>query len=223
MNTPVVTDVFKFLAIRAAQRVTEKETARTFVRDPRAATAAGRRELKVLARTLAQPSDAALAAWHRLDLSLIAPLAEGYRELMRLYERVSPDEDVPEAATLMAAAGLANVGHGGSTELKQAAWEALYTAHATGPGAGPLLETPMAALKVLHFAQMLRDEPQPSPSAALEALRATVVIPAVFDDAFHPRRLRPPYRPPMPAVTAHHQPRLPCAAGSSAPSRWIST
>ena len=196
MSTPVVTDVFKFLAIRAVQRVTEKETARTFVRDPRAATAAGTQGLKVLAQKLAQPNDVALESWQKLDLSLITPLAEGYRELTRLYEHVSPGEDVPEAMTLMAEAGLANVGDGRSTKLTQAAWEALYTAHATGPGAGPLLETPMAALRVLHFAQSLRDDPRPSPSAALEALRATVAIPAAFDDAFHPPSPAPTKSPP---------------------------
>ena len=196
MNTPVVTDVFKFLAVRPAQRVTEKETARTIIRDKKAKTSSGTRELATLARQLSQPG-AALAHWQELDLSSIEPLAEGYRELTRSYERLSPDEDMPDAKTLMREAGLSNVNDGSDPKLISAAWEALYTAHATGPDAGPRLETPMAALRVLHFAQTLTDEPRPSPSAALEALRAAVAIPTVFDDTF-----RPAASPPAPTKSA---------------------
>jgi hypothetical protein len=54
MNSPVVTDVFKFLAVRPAQRVTEKETERTVIRDERVVTSAGVRELGLLARAAAE-------------------------------------------------------------------------------------------------------------------------------------------------------------------------
>lgn len=188
MNTPVVTDVFKFLAVRPAQLVTEKETARTIIRDNRAVTAAGKRELTALAGQLSTPGDA-LAHWRELDLSSIEPLAEGYRELTRSYERLGPGENPPEAKTLMKDARLSNVKDGSDPNLIGAAWKALYIAHATGRDAGPRLETPMAALRVLHFAQTLAGEPRPSPLAALEALRATVAIPTAFDDAFQPTSL----------------------------------
>jgi hypothetical protein len=62
MDAPVVTDVFKFLAVRPAQLVTEKETARTIIRDKRAGTAVGNRELTALAGQLSTPGDA-LAHW----------------------------------------------------------------------------------------------------------------------------------------------------------------
>ncbi|MGH6813787.1 MAG: hypothetical protein ACREDM_16100, partial [Methylocella sp.] len=185
MDTPVVTDVFKFLAVRPPQLVTEKETARTIIRDKRATTAVGKRELTALAGQLSTPGDA-LGHWRELDLSSIEPLAEGYRELTRSYEHLGPDENPPDPRTLMQEAGLPNVGDGSDPNLIDAAWKALYIAHATGRDAGPRLETPMAALRVLHFAQTLTDEPRPSSLAALEALRATVAIPTVFDDALQP-------------------------------------
>ena len=190
MNTPVVTDVFKFLAVRPAQRVTEKETAHTIIRDKRAVIVAGQRELALLAERLSAPG-AALAHSEALDLSSIEPLAEGYRELTRSYERLDPNKNPPEAKTLMKESGLSNVGDGRDPKLIAAAWEALYAAHATGPDAGQRLETPTAALRVLHFAQALAAEPRPSPSAALEALRATVAISTAFDQKFHPRSLPP--------------------------------
>ena len=62
MATPMVSDVFKFFAIRSPQPVTEQQATRTFVRDGRATTQAGVQELKRIARKLLQP-EAALAAW----------------------------------------------------------------------------------------------------------------------------------------------------------------
>jgi len=185
VNSPVVTDVFKFLAVRPAQRVTEKETAHTIIRDKTATTPEGKRQLAILARTLSAPG-AALARWQELDLSSIEPLAEGYRELTRSYERIGPDEDPPEGKTLLKDAGLANMNDGQDVKLSNTAWEALYTAHVTGTGAGPLLETPMAALRLLHFVQTLANVPNPSPMTALGALRATVVIPTAFQNAVVP-------------------------------------
>jgi len=219
MSTPMITDVFKFLAVRPAQLVTEKETARTIIRDKRAATRAGNLELSILARKLSQP-DAALAHWQDLDLSLIEPLAEGYRDLTRSYERVGPDEELPEARTLMAEAGLASVGDGSDPKLTSTAWEALYTAHATGHEAGLRLEMPMAALRLLHFVQTLIDDPEPLPSTALEALRATVAIPAAFDDAFQPTSFRP--ATPAPNVITD-TPISPNAARRSAQIRSLVT
>lgn len=182
MNTPVVPDVFKFLAVRPAQRVSEKQSAQTIIRDKRAASADGKHELALLARTLSA-SGAAMAHWKELDLSLIEPLADGYRELVLGYERIGVDEDAPDAKSLLKDAGLATVKDGRDPKLHSVAWLALYTAHATGTDAGPRLETPMAALRVLHFAQTLTDISRPPAAIALALLRATVAIPAAFQDA----------------------------------------
>ena len=183
MDTPVVTNVFKYLAVRPVQRTTEKETAGAIIRDGRAMVSEGKRELEILARKLSQQG-IALEYWEQLDLSMIERLAEGYGELTRSYERLDPVEDPPEGRTLLKEAGLTKVSVGSDPSLLNAAWEALYTAHATGPDAGPRLEVPMAALRLLHFAQTLTGEPRPSPSDALKALRATVIISTVFDHAF---------------------------------------
>lgn len=153
MNMPVITDVFKFLAVRPAQRVTEKETAQTMIRDKRAATPAGAREIAVLARQLSV-ADTVLAHWNQLDLPALGFLADGYRELLRSYESLKPDDNVPLAKTLLKDAGLTAVKDGTDPKLTNLAWEALYTAHATGRHAGERLETPLAALRVLHFAQI---------------------------------------------------------------------
>jgi hypothetical protein len=42
------------------------------------------------------------------------------------------------------------------------------------------LETPMVALRVLHFAELLNEEEHPTSAAALDALRATPAIPTAF-------------------------------------------
>lgn len=200
MNSPVVTDVFKFLAVRPAQRVSEKETAQTIIRDKRATTADGRQELAILARTLSS-SRAAMAHWKELDLSLLEPLADGYRQILHSYEHLDVDDNLPDAKSLLKEAGLATVKDGRDPKLNRAAWLALYTAHATGSDAGPRLETPMAALRVLHFAQALADVSPPSASTALGLLRATVVIPASFQDAIiAPLSPSTPAHPPLDAA-----------------------
>lgn len=210
MNTPVVTDVFKFLAVRPAQLVAEKETTRTIIRDKRAMSAVEKRELTALAGQLST-SGVALAHWRELDISLIEPLAEGYRELTRSYERLRPGENPPEAKTLMKDAGLSNVKDGNDPDLISAAWKALYAAHATGRDAGPRLEVPMAALRVLHFAQTLAGEPRPSPFVALEALRATVAIPILFDAAFQPPSSSPAQTASVPNALVGHSTTSPDA------------
>jgi hypothetical protein len=186
VSTPVVTDVFKFLAVRPAQRVTEKETERTVIRDERAVSAAGARDLAELARKLG-PSGAALAHWDQLERSTIDPFVEGYRELIRSYEAADPAKPAPDGKALLNKAGLDFVKDGRDPKLIKGAWEALYAAHATGNDAGLRLETPMAALRVIHFAQSLTGVPTPSPLAALEVLRATVAISPVFDDVLRAR------------------------------------
>jgi hypothetical protein len=182
VNTPVVTDVFKFLAVRPAQRVTDKETELTVIRDARAGTPLGDRELVAVGRSMSPPG-AALAQWDKLDLSALEPLAQGHRELKRKYEQADPQKPPPDPKAALKEAGLAHVKDGSDPKLIGKSWEALYTAHATGADAGPRVETAMAALRVLHFAQTLAKQPSPSTSAALQALNATVAVAPVFEDS----------------------------------------
>jgi hypothetical protein len=70
MAETITTDLFKFVAIRPAQRVTEKETRRTIIRDERKANPDGAHMLALLAHKLAPPG-AALARWREFDLVLV--------------------------------------------------------------------------------------------------------------------------------------------------------
>jgi hypothetical protein len=205
MNTPVVTDVFKFLATRPAQRFSEKETAQSFVRDQKAANSHGAHQIEVLARKLSPPS-AAQAHWNELDLSTLAPLEEGYRALVRSYQELPPDDDPPTAKSMLQDASLDRLTDGAEPKALDLVWEALYTAHATGPDAGRILETPMAVLRLLHFAALMDDLPKPSRSAALSILRATVVVPTAFDSGFHPQESRLPTPLAPAAVTSQASP-----------------
>lgn len=182
MGETIMTDLFKFVAIRPAQRVTEKETRRTIIRDERKANPDGAQTLALLARKLAPPG-AALARWREFDLSALEPLADGYRALVRHYEQMDTGEDPPDGRGLLTEVGVALPRDERYMQLRGFAWDALYTADRTGPDAGPRLETPMAALRVLHFAQLLGEEAHPTRASALEALRATPAIPTAFHDA----------------------------------------
>jgi len=180
MNTPVLNDVFKFLTVRPAQLVTEKETHRTIIRDVSATDPDGAHSLALLARNLARP-EAALAHWRELDLSSLAHLAEVYRAVLLHYENLSDDDAPPDALSVLRKAG--DVRSFGNPQVLQVAWRALYIADSTGADAGPRLEVPMAALRVLHFAELLDEQPRPSSSEALDALLATPAIPQVFYNA----------------------------------------
>ncbi len=185
MNMPVITDVFKFLAVRPAQRVTEQETTRTVIRDRRAKTRDGMHNLVLLARRLAQP-EAALTHWQTLDRSATEALAAAYRTITQSYEQLAPDATPPDAAALLNEHELSITATVNDPQLSRGGWELLYTAHATGHDAGSRLETPMAALRLIHFAKTFADDLHPAPAAALEVLHATVAIPAVFADALQP-------------------------------------
>ncbi len=202
MAEPITTDLFKFVAVRPAQRVTEKETRRTIIRDERADNPDGAVKLAQLARELSH-SGVAPGRWRELDLSPIESLAEAHRELVLRYENFSADEHAPDGRELLnEAAPRARTGR--DPQLLRVAWDALYTAHLTGPDAGPLLEKPIAALRVLHFARLLDEDQYPAPTAALEALRATPAIPTVFDDSI---RLPAGAAPGTTGVTAQGGPR----------------
>jgi hypothetical protein len=181
MATPILTDVFKFVAVRPAQLVPDSDTATTFIRDARAGTADGRKHLTQLGRVLAQ-RDTALGRWEELDLGKLEPLADSYATLVRGFESTAPAAPVPDRDAAMAAAGVSV--NGGAAGLTETAWDALYTAHATGADAGPRLEIPMAALRVLHFAAT--SPAAPAPADALAMLHARPLIPAAVGDFAEP-------------------------------------
>ena len=81
MAAPLMTDVFKFLAVRPAQRVSSDRRADGFVRDNRVDSAAGLRAIAALADRLSHPQEAR-ARWEALDLSPLDPLATGYVRLV---------------------------------------------------------------------------------------------------------------------------------------------
>jgi hypothetical protein len=85
MTDLVTTDVFKFVAVRPPQRVSDKETSHTIIRDARASDPAGVRTLAAFAGDLARP-EAALARWRELDTSALTLLFEAHRVLLTGYE-----------------------------------------------------------------------------------------------------------------------------------------
>ena len=189
MAAPLMTDVFKFLAVRPAQRVSSDRRADGFVRDNRVDSAAGLRAIAALADRLSHPQEAR-ARWEALDLSPLDPLATGYVRLVEAYGSAAP-EDEPDAAAVVETAGLTDTLAADPARTRELAWEALYAAHATGPSAGALLDTPLAVLRLRHFADALADAATLSRQRAMTRLMATVVIPNAFHDAFRPGREEP--------------------------------
>ena len=193
MADAVTTDLFKFVAIRPAQRVGPRETATSIARDPRASTADGARMLAQRGRELATTGQA-LQRWQQLDLAALAPLAEAHTSLLTLYDAIEPDAPAPNGLDLLERAGARRT-IAQDAALRDAAWDALYVADATGADAGPRLEIPMAVVRLLHFAALLADEPTPSREDALTALRAVPAIPPALR-APAPAPAPPPAPPP---------------------------
>ncbi|HEX5926581.1 MAG TPA: hypothetical protein VFY45_22315, partial [Baekduia sp.] len=92
------------------------------------------------------------------------------------------DEDTPKGVDVLDHVGVA----GSEVEdpkVLALAWEALYTAHASGPDAGARLEVPTAVLRLLHFAGWLADDPSPEVADAEALLTARVAIAPELDVA----------------------------------------
>lgn len=179
MADPTVIDVFKFVAVRPPQRVAEEDTQTIFIRDARAETPDGNRHLAELGRGLAK-REAALRRWKAIDLSRLQPLADAHSKLVRRYALLGSNDPVPDVTTALSEIGI-TIDSQDQTKLTEAAWDALYTAYATGTDAGARLETPTAALRVLHVAAL---GGSPSSAAdALGALRAKPLIPSAVVDS----------------------------------------
>ena len=159
MADPVTTDIFKFVAIRPPQLVPAQETQRTIIRDARAKDAIGRRTLASLANDVARP-EAALVRWRELDLAPLAPLADSYRAIVQRYEKLGAADTPPDARQVLQDAGA--IKSVADSRILHLAWDAIYIADSTGFDSGPRLEAPMAALRVLHFAELLDREKHPT-------------------------------------------------------------
>ncbi len=169
MSDPLVTDVFKFVAIRPPQSVAASDAQPGFISDARAATPDGQQQLRIIGRGLGN-RDAALAAWNKLDLTPLQPLAAGQAALLAAYQGLAADAKPLDPAAALRSAGL----KGDFSRLVAPAWDALYIADATGGDAGVRLEIPTAALRALHF--IARAGVITSTAEALTALQATPMI-----------------------------------------------
>jgi hypothetical protein len=193
------TDVFKFVSVRPVQLATEAETSEGVIRDERITSPGELRKLLALVHTIDSP-EAAQQYREGLKLEGLAAIAGGARKLTERYRGLG-SEAPPGGKKLISELGLGKIGDTGSREE---AWNALYAGHAVGPDAGPLLEIPTAALRLLHYAASLAVEPAPSVDVALRLLSARPVIALQLDTV-----LRPAGKPPTPPTEESKTPTAP--------------
>lgn len=174
-------DVFKFVAVRPVQLAGDEETKDGIVRDERVASRDGLAKLRELARGISTP-EAAHRHWRDLRVDSLAAAADGARKLTHWYEGLTA-EATPTGAEVLSELGVEPPAAG----LRDEAWEALYTAHATGPDAGTLLEIPIAALRLCHYAELLEEDPSPPAARASRRLRAQPAISPQLDEALRTR------------------------------------
>ncbi len=207
------TDVFKFVSVRPVQLATEEETSEGIIRDPRVASPKKLAKLLGFARGIDSPA-AAERHWAGLDLNALTALAQGARGLTERYRGLGT-ADPPTGEDLIGALGLGEVGGEGSWEE---AWNALYTAHAIGPAGAPDLEVPTGALRLLHYAAALAEEPAPTADAALARLNAQPVIAPQVDAA-----LRPPEKETKPAAATEEPPATTASSPIASEARKLAT
>jgi hypothetical protein len=137
----------------------------------------------VLGRELASV-EGALGRWQHLERSVLTALADGHRTVIQEYESMKSSATAALGRDLLKSilpeTTLEFLVDPHTLEMS---WDALYAADSTGPDAGPRLEEPMAALRLLHFVALLSEQPRPTGADALTALRALPALPRVFYDA----------------------------------------
>lgn len=185
MAEPTVTDVFKFVAVRPPEPVAETTVGISLVQDPRAKTAEGKAELRRLMQGAAR-SEQALAHYRKLDLARLDLLADSYRGLARIYITGPREGKSPDPKAALKTVGLS--ADSGDRELTELAWNALYLGYRAEPADAPLLDTPTAALRVLHFVKHVTKNSSPNPAPA-DLLEASPVL---------PDEVAPPLEPPSP-------------------------
>ncbi|MFS0700371.1 hypothetical protein AB6N24_10400, partial [Cellulomonas sp. 179-A 4D5 NHS] len=180
---PSSSDILKFVAVRPVRLASEEEGRLGVVRDRRAGDPARLEELAKAARQYASSPEVALRAWAQVDLTPFRPLADARRVLVDACRALDPDVPLP-AADLVTAAGLNDVDP--DAPVVDALWDALYVAHATGPGAGGRLDIPTAALRTLHLLRLVALGVVTTRAAALHALDARPAISPVLDEVLRP-------------------------------------
>lgn len=196
------TDVFKFVALRPIQLATPMEDARTTIRDGRALKPEGLRNLRVLARELTT-IQGALAKWAALDLAPLQHLADHHAPLRDAITALEDGQtlDVGASAVVAAMASARNM-------RIADVWDALYIADRTGTDAGPRLETPIAALRVMHVCERLAAAASIPADEAANALSVSPTIPLVFRQASPAPPPAKPDAPPPAAPTSDRRDRL---------------
>lgn len=193
-------DVFKFVAVRPVQLADKDETKDGIIRDERVDSRDGVAKLREMARSISS-AEAARRHWEKLQLDSLTPHVEGARKLTQRYEGLASTA-APASAELLDELELELP----PEKARNEAWEALYTAHAIGPDAGPLLEAPISTLRLLHYADLLDSDPSPAAGRALARLRAQPAISPELDAALRPARKPAP--PPEPSEPSPSDPRL---------------
>lgn len=183
MSDSPTTAVFKFAAVRPAQSVTGDSPSCGVLRDARADDEHHKRHLRELLSKLGSTEEAR-RQWAKVDLAPLRPLAHLYSSLLEQYVTITGTRtESPPASASDALAYARWDGPLGEVDrsLTDAAWDALYTGYRTGPAAGALLDVPTAALRFLYFVTGAAEHALDAPEAALQALRATPLVPAVMN------------------------------------------
>lgn len=176
MATPIVTDVFKFVAVRPVQLKTDEQTSALFIRDARILTSDGKQQLTRLARSLAQ-KESAVQQFAAADLSPIEMLADRHAALTQEIA-VGTNVELLNPGDLLARVQSKLPAPNRIQQATEFAWDILYTAYATGPDAGPRLDGPTAALRLLHFATLMGEGAIAGGREAAAALSAKPLIPS---------------------------------------------
>ncbi|MDU6411994.1 MAG: hypothetical protein E6560_13670, partial [Yersiniaceae bacterium] len=183
MADPIITDIFRFVAVRPAERVSPSRSALHFIEDQRLAPPDGPRLLKRLARELATPAQA-LERYRALDQTALAPLESAHDRLLAEYGAQPADEALPGFEQAGGADELL-AGQKPQT-LRELAFDLLYAAWMSGPDAGPRLQCPMDALRLLHFLQCYQDSQLTDVASARAALQAQPLVPPALAEFASP-------------------------------------
>lgn len=187
MADPIITDIFKFVAVRPADLITDAQSNLHFISDKRLESEEGKRGLNLLSRKLATPEQA-LALYNDADPTPLRPLSDLYHSLLAYY-RARPASEAPGDLADNAAL-LKQVK---AEQLAAEAFDLLYAAWMSGPDAGRRLPLAMDALRLLHFWDLYQQNLLADSASARAALLAKPLIPPALS-AFTPRAT-PPERP----------------------------
>ncbi|NYK11566.1 hypothetical protein [Leifsonia naganoensis] len=190
MSNPVQVDVFRFLAVRPPELVTEQETRGTHLRDRRLGDPDGERHIRSLARQVSTPGAAREVAAGRNPArsANLADLAQSCWNLIAHYRAAMQEEpgaEGPDATvrSALADAGIDELRDDDDVLLKtDDAWDAVYVAFASGADAGQRLEAPMAAVRLLSFLHTTTPDQRMGRDDALARLSAPVMVSPIFTD-----------------------------------------